>query len=168
MVGKGYNKDQLGNIRRDDWESLTPTIYGWGVNDVNYNTAKRIELPHINGKRRSKGVWVCPYYDDWVGVIERCFCSKFKTKWPTYQDCTLTEDWKYLSNFIKWVDSQPNKDWKSCALDKDLLVTGNKFYGLETDEEYAIRMENEAEFNKFQKEKELHLLAELKAKYGEV
>ena len=39
---------------------------------------------------------------------------------------------------------------------------------LETDEEYAIRMENEAEFKKFQKERELRLLAELKAKYGEV
>lgn len=39
---------------------------------------------------------------------------------------------------------------------------------LATDEEYAIRMQNEAEFNKFQKEKELRLLAELKAKYGEV
>lgn len=39
---------------------------------------------------------------------------------------------------------------------------------LETDEEYAERIEKEAEFDKFQKERDLRILAELKAKYGEV
>lgn len=39
---------------------------------------------------------------------------------------------------------------------------------LETDEEYAERIEKEAEFDKFQKERDLRVLAELKAKYGEV
>jgi hypothetical protein len=37
-----------------------------------------------------------------------------------------------LSNFIKWVDSQPNRDWKNCQLDKDLLLKGNKIYSPET------------------------------------
>lgn len=44
----------------------------------------------------------------------------------------MCEDWLTLSNFIRWVDSQPNRDWKNCHLDKDLLFNGNKHYSPET------------------------------------
>ena len=44
----------------------------------------------------------------------------------------MTEDWKYLSKFIEWVDSQPNKDWQNCEPDKDFLSEGNKHYSPET------------------------------------
>lgn len=120
------------NVRREDWESLKPTVYGWGINDVNYNVQLFMELPRINGKRNHKKLWTCPYYTDWVGVLERSFCPKHKEKQQTYKDCTASEEWKYLSNFIKWVDSQPNRDWQNCCIDKDLLVTGNKVYAPDT------------------------------------
>ena len=102
-------------------------IYGWGINDVNYSITKS---ETINGKNTK--VWVCPYYSKWSGMIERCFDIKYQEKKPTYRDCTICEEWKYLSNFIKWVDSQPNKDWVNCEPDKDILFQGNKHYSPET------------------------------------
>jgi hypothetical protein len=52
--------------------------------------------------------------------------------YPTYKGCTVCNEWKYFSNFIKWVDSQPNRDWQNCAPDKDFLVVGNKHYSPDT------------------------------------
>lgn len=102
-------------------------ICGWGINDVCYITNIKY---YENGKQTY--ISTCPYYEDWKEMIRRCFSSKFKEKQPAYKDCTIHEDWKCLSNFIKWVDSQPNKDWKNCSLDKDILVEGNKHYSPET------------------------------------
>ena len=102
-------------------------VYGWGVVDVDYRVGK-YEI--VDGKRHC--VWICPYYVKWKSIIARCFCPKIKTKRPNYKDCTITEEWKYLSNFIKWVDSQPNKDWENCHPDKDILFRGNKHYSPET------------------------------------
>lgn len=102
-------------------------IHGWGINDVDYNVTEGVKE---NGKWRI--VWRCPYYTCWAGMIERAKCLKFKSKHLTYKDCDITEDWKYLSNFIKWVDSQPNRDWVNCVPDKDLLIEGNKLYSTDT------------------------------------
>lgn len=105
----------------------TKLIHGWGVNDVDY-VVYRHEV--VEGKK--KIVWRCPYYVKWASMIKRCFCPKHHAKQLTYKGCTIAEDWKYLSNFIKWVDSQPNRDWENCELDKDILFEGNKHYSPET------------------------------------
>lgn len=102
-------------------------IYNWGINDVNYKVTKTVV---VEGKH--KRVWICPYYRDWSDMIMRCFDSKYQKKCPTYKGCTITENWKYLSNFIKWVDSQPNRNWQNCVPDKDFLANGNKHYSPET------------------------------------
>lgn len=120
------------NVRREDWVTLKPTVYGWGINDVNYTVQVKVELPSVNGKRMRRRVWTCPYYLDWQNIIGRCFDPKVHKRHPTYKDCTVCEEWKYLSNFIAWVDSQPNRDWQSCQPDKDLLTIGNKCYSPET------------------------------------
>ena len=102
-------------------------LYGWGTNDVDYHVTRKEK---INGKW--KRIWVCPYYKKWVDMLVRCFSSNFQERRPTYRGCTVSEDWKSLSNFIRWVDSQPNKDWIDCELDKDLLIRGNKYYSENT------------------------------------
>ena len=102
-------------------------VYGWGVNDVDYDVTRR-EV--VDGKK--KRVWICPYYRKWVHILERCLCLKFQERHPTYKCCSVTEEWKHLSDFIKWVDSQPNRDWVSCEPDKDFLVQDNKHYSPET------------------------------------
>lgn len=107
-------------------------VYGWGVNDVDYDVRKYEELPKVNDKRKRKQIWTCPYYKKWKSMLERCFCPKYQEKYPTYKGCTICEEWKYLSNFIKWADSQPNRDWQNCEPDKDFLSFGNKHYSPET------------------------------------
>jgi hypothetical protein len=107
-------------------------VYGWGINDVDYRIVENVELPKVNGKRCQRQVWTCPYYDDWKKMLLRCLHPKEHQRRPTYKDCTVESEWKYLSNFVKWVDFQPNKGWKDCQLDKDFLIEGNKHYGPET------------------------------------
>ncbi|QCQ61849.1 putative DNA binding protein [Rheinheimera phage vB_RspM_Barba19A] len=102
-------------------------VYGVGRNDAEYDVY-RTEV--VNGKQ--KVVWRCPYYQKWIGILERCLCPKKQARNPTYKGCTVTEDWRYLSNFIKWVDSQHNKDWQNCEPDKDFLSVGNKHYSPDT------------------------------------
>lgn len=107
-------------------------IYGWGINDANHQVSIKKELPKINGKRRQRVVWVCPYYKSWFSMLNRCLNPTYQKGQPTYRGCTICEDWKYFSNFIAWVDNQPNKDWQNCELDKDFLSAGSKHYSPET------------------------------------
>lgn len=102
-------------------------LFGWGVNDVDYEVTRH-EI--VNGKR--KKVWTCPYYMKWGNILQRCLYLKHKERRPNYKGCTVTEEWKHLSDFIEWVDSQPNKDWMNCEPDKDFLSIGNKHYSPDT------------------------------------
>lgn len=94
-------------------------VYGWGINDSDYDVN-----PMVNGKRK-----ICPIYRMWVHILERCFSEKFYKKSPTYIGCTVTESWKYFSDFKRWVE---NQDWIGKEPDKDLLYRGNKHYSEDT------------------------------------
>ncbi len=111
---------------------LCKTVCGWGIKDVEYKVTRSIELPKVCGKQRRLITWVCPYYKDWRNMIERCYSISYHNNQPTYKGCTICEEWRYLSNFIKWVDSQPNRDWENCVPDKDILVVNNKHYSPST------------------------------------
>lgn len=97
-------------------------VCGWGINDTNLPVEP---LTEINGVLRKKR---CPYYSDWKGMLYRCFDARYHEKYPSYKNCTVCEEWRYFSNFIKWVDNQPNKDWQNCQLDKDFLSQQSKHY----------------------------------------
>jgi hypothetical protein len=105
----------------------TKIIQGVARNDVDYDV-HRYEL--IDGEH--KLVWLCPYYKKWFAMINRCYGKSYSENKSTYKDCAVCDEWLYLSNFIKWVNSQPNKNWQSCQLDKDLLFIHNKLYSPET------------------------------------
>ncbi len=99
-------------------------IEGWGINDAGYPVT-RYEKGNL--------VWICPIYKDWKHMIVRARSEKFLMKNPAYVGCNICEEWKYFSNFRRWVlEEQPNKDWENCMLDKDLLVLGNKTYSPDT------------------------------------
>lgn len=108
-------------------ETVPSLVYGWGLLDVNYSVTKH-EL--IEGKWVK--IWVCPYYQKWLSILCRVFSKSHHMRRPNYKGSTICESWKTLSGFIKWVDSQPNKDWMNCEPDKDILFEGNKHYGSET------------------------------------
>jgi hypothetical protein len=98
-----------------------------GINDVDYQT-QRYEF--VDGKQ--KNVWKCPYYRKWSAILERCYSEKYHKDKPTYVGCKIHESWLKLSNFIKWVDEQPNRDWQNCEPDKDILSSGDGCYGPDT------------------------------------
>jgi len=104
-------------------------VGGFGINDVDYVVSVKETIGTLpNGRRRQRVVWSCPYYIKWDRMISRCYNRGFHKKNPTYLGCSVCEEWKYLSKFIEWVDSQPDRDWEGKSLDKDLLVCGNKIY----------------------------------------
>lgn len=104
---------------------MVKLVYGFGVNDAQY---KVTDYTNLDGKY--KQIWSCPVYEDWRGILERCFSQAYKTKQPTYQEVNVVEEWKHFSVFRDWVlNIQPNKDWENCVPDKDLLMKGNKLYG---------------------------------------
>ena len=104
-------------------------VCGVGINDADYVVEKRETIGYVNGKRKQKLVWICPYYETWKSMIERCYSAKYQERRPTYKGCSVSEEWLTFSNFRAWMVTQ---DWEGKSLDKDLLVEGNKIYGPET------------------------------------
>lgn len=104
-------------------------VYGVGINDADYTQQIMEELPRINGRRRQKLVWICPYYACWRDMLKRAYAKSYYEKHATYQDVTVCEEWHRFSNFKCWMETQ---DWKGKQLDKDILVDGNKVYSPET------------------------------------
>ena len=104
-------------------------VYGVGTNDSGYVVGKWEEAGYVNGKRKRKHVWVCPFYQTWTNMLDRCYSPKFQERQPTYQGCAVSEDWLTFSNFRDWMTTQ---DWEGKQLDKDLLFEGNKVYGPDT------------------------------------
>lgn len=90
-------------------------VFGVGVNDANYQTQ-----PKINGKTVR-----CPIYGRWCNMIRRCYSETSKIKHPTYNGCTVCDEWLVFSNFKRWMEIQ---DWVGKHLDKDILYQDNKIY----------------------------------------
>jgi len=94
-------------------------VFGVGINDADY-----ITQPTVNGKRL-----LCPYYQKWRAMIERCYSLKLHEKYNTYKECLVCIEWLTFSNFKNWMIKQ---DWHDKHLDKDILVQGNKLYSPNT------------------------------------
>ena len=104
-------------------------IYGVGNNDADYTVRKYEEIGCVNGKRKQRQVWVCPFYQVWKSMIDRCYSTKTQERSPTYQECTVATEWLTFSNFKNWMEKQ---QWEGNQLDKDLLIKGNKVYSEDT------------------------------------
>lgn len=104
-------------------------VYGVGINDAGYVVQRRETIGYVNGKRKEKQVWVCPYYIAWVNMLSRCYSVKFQERNPTYKGCGVSDEWLTFSNFKSWMEKQ---NWEGNQLDKDLLFEGNKIYSAET------------------------------------
>lgn len=74
-------------------------------------------------------------YNMWHNMLIRCYDKEYHKLKPTYKECTCHKDFLTLSNFVKWIEQEPryndfvtsigNYKW---AIDKDILVKGNKEY----------------------------------------
>lgn len=98
------------------------TVQGVGIIGIKYPTT----INYISLKE----------YKVWSSMLKRCFNLKTKEKHPTYKDVTCCKEWLYYPNFYEWLHSQENfEKWLNSdrwAVDKDILVKGNKIYSPET------------------------------------
>lgn len=71
-------------------------------------------------------------YSAWRCVLIRCFDKKEKEKHHTYQNAICCDEWLLYENFYEWLHKQGNfSKWLNgelWAIDKDILVKGNKSY----------------------------------------
>lgn len=103
-------------------DRLHPTVYGVGV----LGNEKCME----NGCHTKE-------YNLWQSMLQRCYCPLYLKERPTYKDCRVSDDFKYLETFKKWCHSQFNynevdDDGIRFVLDKDILVKDNKVYSEDT------------------------------------
>lgn len=105
-------------------------LCGVGINDANYRLQKK-KMVVREGQKTWKVVWICPFYNKWQNMINRCYNKKILSskKGSTYIGCTVCEEWLTFSNFKSWMETQ---DWEDKCLDKDLLIRGNKLYSPDT------------------------------------
>lgn len=106
-------------------KNLTKLVYGVGINDADYSVHLFETSYTIDGKRKVKLKWKCPYYSRWKDMLMRCYSLKCLQRHPTYRDCYVCDEWLVFSNFKAWMEQQ---DWEGKHLDKDLLIEGNKVY----------------------------------------
>lgn len=75
-------------------------------------------------------------YKAWHRMLERCYDKSIKRKRASYKNVTCCDDWLLYENFYEWLHEQENFDrWyngRLWAIDKDILIKGNKIYSPET------------------------------------
>ena len=106
---------QLEHIRKGSVKDpYSPSVCGVGILGTKYPS-------RTNGRNTKE-------YVLWQGMLQRCYSDTFKKRYPTYEGCEVSENFKSYEYFYEWCHEQigfGNKDWH---LDKDLLIKGNKVY----------------------------------------
>ena len=95
-----------------------PSVYGVGITGTKYPTK-------INGVQTKE-------YALWYDMLKRCYSDAYKKKYPTYEGCEVSDNFKSYEYFYEWCHSQIGFDNEGWQLDKDLLLKGNKVYSEST------------------------------------
>lgn len=115
LIKTTYQHFKNGNVK----SHFTPSVYGVGY--IDYEKTK-----DENGKTVKS-------YFVWENMLMRCYSDEYQKKEPTYKDCYVCEEWLNYSNFKNWFnDNYYEIDGQQMALDKDILVKGNKAYSPNT------------------------------------
>lgn len=68
----------------------------------------------------------------WCSMLQRCYSEKHLLKYPTYNGCSISENFKSFQYFANWCQSEVGFKVENYNLDKDLLLAGNKVYSEDT------------------------------------
>lgn len=95
-----------------------PSLYGVGF--IGNTTSM------YNGKLKKS-------YEVWCSMINRCYNEKTLNRQPTYKDCYVCKEWHCYATFEKWFNENYYEiENEKVALDKDILIKGNKIYSCNT------------------------------------
>ena len=92
--------------------TLTPTVYGVGINDV-------------------PGSSQTLYCRKWYNMLIRCYDPNYHASHPTYVDCNVDPQWHHLSDFKYWYEDH-DRNVDDFHLDKDIIYPHNKTYSPDT------------------------------------
>lgn len=98
-------------------DSSLPTTCGFGYIDV---------------EGASIGRHMTKEYRLWNNMVNRCYNEVTRHIYSTYEDCSVSEEWRYLSKFKEWCNKQIGFDNDGWNLDKDLLSKECKIYSEHT------------------------------------
>ena len=106
---------RLGNIRKGDVKDhYSPSVYGIGITGNKYPIT-------VNGVKTKE-------YEIWKHMLERCYSDTYQKKYPTYEGCEVSDNFKNYEYFYEWCNKQIGFGNEGWHLDKDLLIKGNKVY----------------------------------------
>ena len=95
-------------------DPFTPSVYGIGVVGTKYPS-------RVNGVTTKE-------YELWQSMLERCYSDALKKRYPTYEGCEVSNNFKSYEYFYEWCHKHIGFSNQSWQLDKDLLIKGNKVY----------------------------------------
>lgn len=74
-----------------------------------------------------------PAYKTWVYMIRRCYDTKSSYNRPTYENCSVCNEWHDFQNFAEWYENNYYEiDNDKMQLDKDILIKNNNIYSSDT------------------------------------
>lgn len=116
-----------------------PTVYGIGY------IGSEILIP-------ASGTLVRRIYDLWANMLKRCYFQSGTYNDKLYEDVTVDVRWHSFTNFLNTVQVVVGYDLfeRGCdvALDKDIKVSGNRVYSLDTCMFVSTRENSQAACNK--------------------
>ena len=110
---------RLGHIKSGGVKDhYSPSVYGVGILGNKYPSK-------VNGVLTKE-------YILWKHMLERCYSDALKKKYPTYEGCEVSDNFKSYEYFYEWCQKQIGFGNQGWHLDKDLLVKGNNVYSEST------------------------------------
>lgn len=103
-------------------DRLKPTVYGVGV---------------VGDESCVENGVVLKEFKLWSSMLQRCYDKELKKNYPSYESCTTEPFFNSFTNFKGWCRNQvgfgsKDENGNHFALDKDILIKGNKIYSPET------------------------------------